>query len=128
MVAKSEFITFKKNPVTITSQELQQNFELQQRCPNCGSTRTSLVKMPEGAAHYAVRRCRQCDRFLAWQAKPENQERRRRQQAQITTLLESSQLNQWEREFLTGLQGKRLLSPKQQKVLAQIDTKLGGQS
>ena len=92
MVTKSEFIAIKEKCVTLIPQDLQQNFELQQRCPNCGSNRTSLVKMLEGTAHYAMRRCRQCDRFLGWQPKPENQEKRQQQQVQITTLLESLQL------------------------------------
>jgi hypothetical protein len=119
--------TKQDNDVVKPLRELQ-DFQPQQKCPNCGSNRSSLIKLPKGAAHYAVCTCGECDRFLGWQAKPENQEKQRQQQAQIITLLESSQLNQWEWKFLMGLQGKRSLSPKQQKVLTQIEMKWGGRS
>jgi hypothetical protein len=127
MVTKSEFIAFEKSSVTITSQGLQQNFELQQRCPNCGDNRTTLVKIPEGAAHYAMY-SGQCERFLGWQVKPENQKMRRRQQAQITRLLESLQLNQLKREFLLVSPSRQPHLSKQQKILCQIGMSLGGQS
>lgn len=95
-------------------------------CPNCGSTRINLVKMSAPSLHYAAIRCEQCDRFLGWQPKLENQEKRQRRQTTIIHLLKSPQLSQWERTFLEGVKGKKI-SPKQQEVLARIAAKVGGQ-
>ena len=50
-----------------------------------------------------------------------------RQQTAINQLLKSSQLSQRERGFLTSLQGKRSLSPKQQETLSRIEVEKGGQ-
>jgi predicted RNA-binding Zn-ribbon protein involved in translation (DUF1610 family) len=97
-------------------------------CPNCGSVRVNLVRMLSASPHYADLRCAECDGFRCWEAKPANQQKWQWQQARIAILLKSPQLSQWEWKFLASVQSKRSLSPKQQKVLAQIDTKLGGQS
>lgn len=94
------------------------------QCPSCGSTRINMVLMPKGAAHHTAIRCGQCDRFLQWQPKLENQEKRQRRQTTIIQLLKSPQVSQWERTFLEGVKGKKI-SPKQQEVLAQIEAKVG---
>lgn len=94
------------------------------QCPSCDSTRINLVLMLKEAAHHAAIRCGQCDRFLGWQPKLENQEKRQKQQTTIIQLLRSPQLSQWERTFLEGVKGKKI-SPKQQEVLARIAAKVG---
>jgi len=109
-----------------TVQASQPNFEPEQKCSICGSTKINLVRMPSHSTHYAARRCAGCDAFRGWQPKPETQEKRLSQQTAISQLLKSSQLSQWEREFLTSLQGKRSLSPKQQETLGRIEAKVGG--
>lgn len=97
------------------------------QCPSCDSTRINLVLMLKEAAHHAAIRCGQCDRFLGWQPKLENQEKRQQQQTTIAALLKSpTKLSQWEREFLQGLKAKKL-SPKQQEILNRIKNEVGGQ-
>lgn len=94
-------------------------------CPICGSTRINLVKMPDYSSHHAARRCAECDSFRGWESKPATKEKQRRQQTTISHLLKSSQLSQWEREFLQGLKTKKL-SSKQQEVLSRIEAKVEG--
>jgi hypothetical protein len=63
-------------------------------CPSCGSTKINLLRMLDYCHHYAARRCGGCDTFRGWQPKPENQEKRQRQQTAINQLLMSPQLSQ----------------------------------
>jgi hypothetical protein len=96
-------------------------------CPKCGGTRINIVKMPEGCAHYAARRCGQCDRFLGWAPKPESQQKRQQMQTTINQMLQSPQLSPWEREFLENMRSRRSLSPKQQEIVSRIEVEVGGQ-
>lgn len=93
-------------------------------CPGCGSTGSNLVRMPSYSAHHAARRCAECDSFRGWELKPATKENRQRREI-ISQLLKSSQLTQWERSFLEGLNTKKI-SPKQQEVLSRIEVRVGG--
>lgn len=95
-------------------------------CPSCGHTELNLVRMPNYSLHYAARRCGQCDTFRGWEPKPENQNKQQRWQTTISQLLKSPILSQWEREFLTNLQGSRSLSPRQLAVVQKIENQVGG--
>lgn len=95
-------------------------------CPSCGHTGLNLVRMPDYSLHYAARRCGQCDTFRGWEPKPENQNKQQRWQTTISQLLKLPSLSQWEREFLTSLQGSRSLSPKQLAVVQKIENQVGG--
>jgi hypothetical protein len=121
----STLLAGKHESLTDVIQSVQnfQDFEPEQICASCGSTRINCVRMPLHAPHYAARRCGQCDRFLGWIPKP--QKRRQRRQTTINQLLKSCGLTQWERDFLEGLKGKRALSPRQQEVLDRIENKVG---
>ncbi len=46
------------------------NSSLQCACPRCGST--EAVKTAGTPPHFAALRCRICDRFLKWVAKPKS--------------------------------------------------------
>ncbi len=94
-------------------------------CQSCGSTRINLVKMPDFSAHYAARRCGQCDLFRGWEPKPSTKDKRQQQQSTISELLKSPQLSQWERNFLEGLKGRKI-SPKQREILVKIEVEVGG--
>jgi len=94
------------------------------QCPSCGSTQVNLAQMPSHCGHYAARRCAGCDVFQGWEPKPEHQRKQQQRQITINQLLESPQLTQWERKFLTSLQSKRSLSPKQLATIQKIETKL----
>ena len=121
-VASSSIIS----PPAESGQEIQEFSAntAQSPCLSCGSTRINVVQMPSDC-HFAAIRCGKCDTFLKWQAKPQNIEIRKRQQTVISQLLKSSQLSEWESSFLQGLKGKKI-SPRQQKILAQIESRLGG--
>lgn len=107
----------------IDSDQFSQN-TVNATCPSCGSSRVTLVQMPQHCPHHSARRCGGCDRFLSWEPKPVNRLKRKEQQEMISQLLEFPHLTQWERQFLGGLKSKKL-SPKQQEILERIKTKAG---
>jgi len=110
------------------SQGLQNfsNDNVSTQCPSCGFNKVLVVPMPDGSVHHAALRCGRCNRFIKWQLKPKSQESWKRQQTAIDQLLKSFELSDWEYQFLTSVQGKRSLSPKQQETLSRIEAKVRG--
>lgn len=77
--------------------------------------------------HWAARQCSGCDRFLSWEPKPANRQKRQRWQAKINQLLQAQGLTDWEREFLEleSVRNKGKLLPRQTEALAKIAAKVG---
>ncbi len=109
----------------IEAAQASQNFEPEQKCPRCGSTKIHVVPMGGNSPHHAKRLCAHCGAFRGWEASPQSKERQKQQQIRIDVLLKSPRLSEWERTFLEGLKGKKV-SPRQQQVLARIEVKVGG--
>ena len=98
-------------------------------CPSCGVIGNSKINpMPVNAVHYAQLRCNDCNAFISWIRKPENQIRQEKQSQQIKDWLSNlrSHLNDWEQEFLTSIATTKKLSPKQQSCFSKIQARLGG--
>jgi hypothetical protein len=94
-------------------------------CPKCSSTKIHVVPITENSPHHAKRVC-VCGAFRGWEPRPENKQKQQQQQTRIAALLESKGLTDWEREFLTSVQKKRTLSPRQIECLQKIESKVGG--
>lgn len=98
-------------------------------CPSCGVIgKGKIIPMPVNAVHYAALRCNDCNAFISWIRKPENQIRLEKRSQQIKDWLNNprSRLNDWEREFLTDIQDCKKLSPKQQSCFDKIQARLVG--
>lgn len=95
-------------------------------CRACGSTRLNLVSVPPPCPHRYAIRCGECDCFIRWAEKPENQDKRHSRKADINRLLETGNLSDWEREFLSNISTVRKLSPKQQEIFNRILSQKGG--
>lgn len=93
-------------------------------CSSCSKSQINFVKMPSYSTYHAAIICGQCNHFLEWQPKLENQEKWQRWQIAINQLLKFPNLNQQEKNFLEELRSKRLPSPKQQEVLVVIEAKV----
>lgn len=100
----------------------------QSGCPSCGNTSINLVRIPDYCLHCAARRCGKCDRFLGWERKPKNQQKRQQHQKVITALLKSAQLTEWEHIFLTEIGKQKKLSPKQRNFLEQLTARVKGKN
>lgn len=98
----------------------------EQKCPGCGSIRSTIVRMPSYCPHYAALKCGECDQFLTWQQKPETEGKRRDLAVRLNKLTSRPGLTHWEKEFLLGLKQQKKISPKQGEVLAKIEARLGG--
>lgn len=95
-------------------------------CFSCGSNKINTVRMPSYHTHHAALKCGECDRFIRWEPKPTTITKRQQQQQMISELLQAKGLTDWQREFLESVRSKDKLSPRQQKVLAQIKAQMGG--
>lgn len=98
-------------------------------CKSCGVIGEGrIVPMPIASIHYAQLRCNDCNSFISWIRKPENQLRQEKRSQQIKDWLNNPKLrlSEWEREFLTSIATATKLSPKQQSCFNKIQARLGG--
>ncbi|WP_414589114.1 hypothetical protein [Scytonema sp. PCC 10023] len=63
-------------------------------CSKCGNLSFDTTVEPERSVHYARINCARCGAFYKWQSKPKSDP------VVITKLLQSPNLDDWERKFL----------------------------
>lgn len=76
-----------------------------------------FILTPDGP-HYGKTVDAATGRFIRWEPKPETMERKKRNADRIPAML-AGKLTAWERNFLGGLNARKL-SPKQQTIVDRI--------
>jgi hypothetical protein len=90
---------------------------------DCSHPQKAIVPEKRGP-HHAKQICAKCGKFLGWIAKPETIKRQAENAAILTALSKLTTLHEWERNFVRQLASSRHISPKQQKLLLDLEYRL----
>jgi hypothetical protein len=92
-------------------------------CPDCWTTEAYAA--PSQTVHWAEWKCLMCDRHRGWIQNPANTLKWENENQLIDRLLQTGQLNVWERMFCQSVKQTRKRSPRQIEKLSQIASRLG---
>lgn len=92
-------------------------------CATCDST--EAIAALSATIHWAEWRCVGCGRHRGWIQNPANSIKWENENQLIDRLLQTGQLNTWERMFCRSVKQTRKRSPRQIEKLTQIASRLG---
>jgi hypothetical protein len=92
-------------------------------CPDCWATEGYAALSQ--TVHWGEWKCAMCDRHRGWIQNPANTLKWENENQLIDRLLQTGQLNVWERMFCQSVRQTRKRSPRQIEKLSQIASRLG---
>lgn len=94
-------------------------------CPRCDSLHIlRITGDDEPTKHYGRLICGDCGKFITWLRDPSVSLNHLHRKETIDNALATSDLNQWERDFLKSIYEKRTLSPRQLSTYQRIYQKI----
>ena len=89
----------------------------------CSPSAKKIERLPAGHVHFATDRCVDCGCLLRWVPKPSTIERRILNAYRPARLGMCEGLSKWERGFVRDISQRQKLSPRQQRILAELCAK-----
>lgn len=98
---------------------------MDETCPRCESLNLNRqTGSDEPTCHYGRLVCANCGSFVKWLRDPSTSISYINRKQAIDSMLNSHNINHWERKFLQNIYGERTLSPKQQGKYEEIYKRL----